>query len=232
MSARESREREDQNRTFSHAAARRFYDRFGSLQDTQLFYEKAPFAQLVSRMEFGAAGAVLEFGCGTGRFAAELLERHLPPAARYVGTDVSTTMVGLTRKRLARFGARAEVLLSDGAPRLDFPDASFDRFVSTYVLDILSPSDVRAVLDEAHRVLAPGGRIGLISLTRGEQGFARLLTSAWDRLWRLSPALVGGCRPINLTPYLEGPKWTLERDEIVTSFGVPSQVVIASRNRA
>jgi SAM-dependent methyltransferase len=156
----------------------------------------------------------------------------LPPDARYLGIDVSATMVGLTRKRLARFGARAEVLLSDGAARLDFPDGSFDRFVSTYVLDILSSSDVSAVLDEAHRVLVPGGRVGLISLTRGKRGFPRLLTSAWDRLWALSPGLVGGCRPINLTPYLENPKWTLDHDEIVTSFGVPSQVVIASRSRS
>lgn len=232
MSAREAHESNDRGRTFSHAAARRFYDRFGSLQDTQMFYEKAPFARLVSRMEFGAAHAVFEFGCGTGRFAADLLERYLPPDARYAGVDVSATMVRLTKKRLERFGTRAEMRLSDGAPRLDFPDASFDRFVSTYVLDILSPADVRAVLGEAHRVLVRGGHIGLISLTRGERGFARLLTSAWGRLWALSPTLVGGCRPINLTPYVESPDWTVEHDEIVTSFGVPSQIVIARANRS
>ena len=232
MSAREPQNREEPGRTFSHAAARRFYDRVGSLQDTQIFYEKEPFAHLVPGMEFGTAQSVFEFGCGTGRFAAELLERHLPDSARYTGIDISMTMVGLTRKRLEGFGARAEIHLSDGASRLDFPDASFDRFVSAYVLDILSPEEAQAVLDEAHRVLVPGGRIGLISLTKGQHGLSRLLTSAWHRIWELSPMLVGGCRPIDLTPYMESPKWQVELNEVATAFGVSSQVVIASRSRA
>jgi len=64
--------------------------------------------------------------------------------------------------------------------RLPFDDRSFDRFVATYVLDLLRPDDVRELVSEAHRVLEPEGRLCLASLTRGRAGVAHLVTSAWD----------------------------------------------------
>jgi ubiquinone/menaquinone biosynthesis C-methylase UbiE len=67
---------------------------------------------------------------------------HLPTTAQYLGVDSSSTMVELTRKRLARFDSRAEVLQTDGSLTFTLPDESFDRFVSNYVLDLLSPDDI------------------------------------------------------------------------------------------
>lgn len=43
---------------------------------------------------FETATHVFELGCGTGRFAERLLERHLPATARYKGIDLGPTMVG------------------------------------------------------------------------------------------------------------------------------------------
>ncbi len=57
---------------------RAFYDRFGAKQDSQAFYEDAATADLILNAELGAARAVFEFGCGTGRFAEKLLAEHLP----------------------------------------------------------------------------------------------------------------------------------------------------------
>ena len=71
-------------------------------------------------------------------------------------------MVDLARQRLRARG-RARVLLADGASGLPFEAGSFDHVLSTYVLDLLSPSDVRAVLAKAHRVLADGGRVALMA---------------------------------------------------------------------
>jgi hypothetical protein len=39
---------------------------------------------LIAHVGFGEAHAVFEFGCGTARFAEELLADHLPPDSRYV----------------------------------------------------------------------------------------------------------------------------------------------------
>ena len=81
---------------------------------------------------------MIEFGCGTGRFAEELFDRHLPTNARYVGLDVSSTMTRLAQSRTARFGGRAAIQQTSGTTHVDLPDAAFDRFISTYVLDLLS----------------------------------------------------------------------------------------------
>lgn len=212
-------------RYLSREQARRFYDRVGRLQDTQRFYERPALAALIDAGGFEQARAVLEFGCGTGRFAASLLAR-LPANGRYVGLDSSTTMVRISRRRLRRFGARATVTQSDGSMGLPFAAGSLDRFVATYVLDLLSPGDARELLAEAHRVLEPGGRLCLASLTHGRAGAARLITTAVS--WAVSrrPALTGGCRPIELLDLLSG-AWTIDHRRVVSAYGVPSELVVA-----
>jgi ubiquinone/menaquinone biosynthesis C-methylase UbiE len=89
---------------------------------------------------------VFEFGCGTGRLALRLLSEHLSEAARYRGVDLSPVMVELARQRLGPYASRAEVLLVDESPLAAEPTAHHDRFVSSYVLDLLSEEEITAVL--------------------------------------------------------------------------------------
>ena len=137
--------------------ARRFYDRIGRAQDARPLSERRALDALAAQGDFGRAAAVLEFGCGTGRFAARLLRDGLPDGATYLGLDVSPRMVELARAALAPWAGRARVELTDGSVHLPVPDASVDRVVSTYVLDLLSPADADAFIAEARRVLRPGG---------------------------------------------------------------------------
>jgi ubiquinone/menaquinone biosynthesis C-methylase UbiE len=44
------------------------------------------------------------------------------------------------------------------------PDSSVDRVISTYVLDLLADTDIRAFLREAHRAQTVGGNLCLVSL--------------------------------------------------------------------
>ena len=92
-------------------SARRFYDRIGVLQDTQRFYEVPAVRRLVALGDFEHAEAVVELGCGTGRFASNLLENVLRPAATYLALDVSPGMIRLTKQRLAPWADRARVEL-------------------------------------------------------------------------------------------------------------------------
>jgi ubiquinone/menaquinone biosynthesis C-methylase UbiE len=216
-------------RTLSHAEARTFYDRMGAKQDTQRFYEDAATGDLVAHGSFERARAVVEFGCGTGRFAKGLLEQHTPPTATYLGVDVSPRMVELARERLDRFGERASVRLSDGEPRIDAPDGSCDRFVSNYVLDLLSDADCAAVVREASRILPAGGLVCLVSLTFGFTRISRLVERTWSRLHAYRPALVGGCRPIELLRLLPEADWEVRHRHCLVPFGVPSEVVVAER---
>lgn len=216
-------------RFLSRDEIRIFYNRFGIKQDWQRFYEGPALRDLLKNGRFESAGSVFELGCGTGAFARTLLTDYLPPGATYLGVDISSTMVALARERLARFKGRAEVRLTDGSLRFERPEESFDRFVSNYVLDLLPPDDIGEALREAHRLVRPKGRLCVMSLTRGQTWPSRLLTGAWDRLHRLRPGWVGGCRPVELLEFVRGDLWWIDYQNVVTAFGISSEVVIAMK---
>lgn len=213
----------------THQQAISFYNRLGVKQDWQAFFEAPATRELIAHASFETAQAVFEFGCGTGAFAELVLSRHLPLEATYLAVDSSATMVRLARSRLERFGARVTVRQTDGSLQFGERSSSFDRFVSRYVLDPLSVSDIAHLLSEAHRLLMAHGCVCLASLTRGSTRLARLVTWAWTRLHALEPRLVGGCRPLELRSCLPDTNWSLDYAQVIIHFGIPSEVVVASR---
>jgi SAM-dependent methyltransferase len=215
-------------RLLSHEKARDFYDRLGARQDWQRLFENPALRDMVRHAAFPDARAVIEFGCGTGRLAADLLDHHLQPTATYLGLDASPVMIGLARRRVARFGARAEVRLTDGNPTCDAAAGPCDRFVSTYVLDLLSEDDILAVISSARRLLRPGGLVALVSLTHGGTAAARVVERAWMAVHSRSPWLVGGCRPLSLETYVCGPDWTVRHRARITVSGITSEVLVAA----
>ena len=150
-------------RILSYQQAQAFYDWMGKKQDWQAFYEAKAMHDLITHASFEKAEAVFEFGCGTGVLAERLLTSYLPPSAHYVAVDSSTTMTRLTKTRLDRFGNRVTVQQTNGSLQLEAASGSCDRFVSTYVADLLSHSDIAALFLEARRLLIPGGRLCLVS---------------------------------------------------------------------
>ncbi len=213
----------------SREAARRVYDRIGSFQDRQGFYEDRAVEALMRHGIFLAARSVFELGCGTGRLARRLLEEVLPPDAHYRGVDLSPVMVRLAEERLAPWAGRAEVALCDGAPPAGEPAEAYDRFLSTYVFDLLPEEEVRAMLREAHRMLVPGGLLCLAGLSPGRTPLSRVVARAWGWIQSMQPAWVGGCRPLALLPFLDPAAWEIVHHDVVVAFAVPSEVVVARR---
>jgi ubiquinone/menaquinone biosynthesis C-methylase UbiE len=101
-------------------------------------------------------GAILDIGCGTGRWAMELAAEF--PHARVVGMDI---VMPQPHKSLG-FGldsipANASFIEGDATHPLPFPDASFD-FVHLRMMYPAIPAPVwPSLLREAARVLRPGG---------------------------------------------------------------------------
>jgi len=213
--------------TLTHQQAKVFYDSFGAKQDTQAFYEDPATNLLLANAELEAAWSVFEFGCGTGRLAERLLRQKLPPETPYLGVDVSPTMIRLAQARLAPFGARAKARQSDGTISFPIADASVDRVLSTYVLDLLSEDDTRRFMEEARRVLRPGGRLGLVSVTEGSGIFSRGVMGLVKVIYRAKPSLVGGCRPIRLDAFLDPARWDVVFRWTVAPFGVASAILVA-----
>ena len=103
---------------------------------------------------------VLDLGAGFGRHAFETARR----GASVVAADLAVDEVAQTRDTFAAMyldgelpeGVAAAVLLADGT-RMPFADASFDRIITSEVLEHV-PDDL-GVMSELFRVLKPGGRL-------------------------------------------------------------------------
>ena len=210
--------------------ARQVYDRVGRLQDSQAVYEDAAVDRMIALSDLGSATAVFELGCGTGRLAERLLADHLPAEATYLATDVSTRMSRIAERRLRPWAGRASVaLLEPDARQLPAATGAFDRFIATYVLDLLEEDAARRSLDEAARLLREGGRLSVVGITPGPSGLTRMVMSAWSRIATRFPRVVGGCRPIDVRALMDAARWVVDTDEVVTRWGISSQVLVARR---
>jgi len=100
----------------------------------------------------------LDLCCGTGDMARAL--RKQAPRVTIIGLDFSRGM--LTRGK-AKFAQNQISPLEGDALRLPFPDQTFDVVVSAFGFRNLANYD--AGLQEMHRVLRPGGELGILDFS-------------------------------------------------------------------
>ena len=119
-----------------------------------------------ARAVAGAApGSVLEVGCGTGVFAARVMQEN--PQAVVLATDRSPRFVELTTAR----GVRAQPA---DVQQLPFGDAQFDVVAALWML--YHVPDLHRGLAEVRRVLRPGGLF--VAVTNGDAHAAGLRVDA------------------------------------------------------
>jgi arsenite methyltransferase len=175
----------------------------GSFLYTTLIGKFRVWARILGGLGLRGDERVLDLGCGRG--ALLLMAAALVPSGRAVGIDLwraDQTGNGpdATLRNAEREGVADRVELTTGdITALPFPDGSFDLVVSNLVLHNISAVDGRrAALDEAVRVLRPGGRLVLGDLMHTGEYRDRLrelgLTDArrrnlGPRMWWGSPFL-------------------------------------------
>ncbi|MCP4722330.1 MAG: class I SAM-dependent methyltransferase [Desulfobacteraceae bacterium] len=104
-----------------------------------------------------ALGRVLELGCGNGTYS----ELIAPNADHVLATDFSDEMVCVAQKKLKTISnVRVE---KQNCLKTSYEDNSFDTVIMVNLLHIIS--DPRCALEEAGRVLKPGGKIIILSFT-------------------------------------------------------------------
>ncbi len=164
---------------------------------------------------------VLEVAVGTGLAFERILAAN--PSGRNEGIDLTEAMLIRADKRAAKSGANNYRLRVGDAYALDFPDDSFDVLINNYMFDLLPQQDFLTVLGEFRRVLRPGGRLAMVNMTKGERWY----NGIWDRIYRMNPALLGGCRGVLLLPQIEASGFTQTRREYMSQLTFPSEIVCA-----
>jgi SAM-dependent methyltransferase len=168
-----------------------------------------------------AAGRTLLVGAGTG------LDLAYVPASV---TDL--TLVDPHPELLAWARARAHRLtmpwrvVQGRAEALSVDDASQDTVVATLVL--CSVEDPRRVLNEAYRVLRPGGALLVLEHVASQRSWERRLQGVISVPWRY---VAGGCRLDRPTDrwIASDPRWSVRRCRRERRLGVPWVLVHAVR---
>lgn len=108
---------------------------------------------------------LLDFGCGTA--SQTILQKQRSPNASVAGVDVDPQILALASRKAHEAGLQLQLDRYDGLT-LPYPDASFDKVVSSLVLHQLNGEQKGLALREIHRVLVPGGELHV-----GDWGRAR-----------------------------------------------------------
>jgi phosphatidylethanolamine/phosphatidyl-N-methylethanolamine N-methyltransferase len=148
----------------SLAAQQRVYAIWANIYDPVYRALFKPTHRRAALLAAEAGSQILEVGFGTG-----LTLHYYPPTCSITGIDVSFHMLQRARQKLAPPDvSHVTGLCVMDALKLAFSDNEFDAVNFPFVLALVP--DPEAALDEALRVLKPGGRIVIANRFGAEQG--------------------------------------------------------------
>lgn len=125
---------------------------------------------LIKQARFGPGQRVLDLACGTGTLAAWIKQHQ--PQVEVTGVDGDPAILSIaTRKaQKANVSIKFDHALSDSLP---YPDAHFDRVVSSLFFHHLSWENKERTVRELFRVLKPGGEIHVADWGRATNALMR-----------------------------------------------------------
>jgi len=118
---------------------------------------------LVERADLADGVEVLDVATGKGAVLFPVAER----ARRVVGIDLAEPMIHVLRKAIARGAVPNATATVMDAENLEFADSSFDAVLCGFAV-FMFREPARA-LAEFHRVLRPGGIVGLTIFGKGDE---------------------------------------------------------------
>ena len=184
--------------TRSRQQVQAYYDRLSRWYDLLSGAVERKYIQMgLELLDLHPGEAVLEIGFGAGHGLLALARR----TGCVTGLDLSLGMAKIARARLERHGAlqHASLCCGDG---LDLPiaAASLEAVFLSFTLELFDTPHIPLALAECRRVLKPGGRLGVVALSKPshlQRGVA-----VYECLHSRFPQALD-CRPISVQRCLE-----------------------------
>ncbi|NWG07654.1 MAG: class I SAM-dependent methyltransferase [Chloroflexi bacterium] len=171
--------------------------------------------------------SILEIGFGTGHCLVSLA-KAVGPTGRVVGVDISDGMLSIARERLRSEGLidRVDLHLGDAA-KLDFIEAgSLDGVFMSFTLELFDNPEIPRVLKECHRILKPGGRLAVVSMTKTNPPGMAVRMYEWFHKHMPNYA---DCRPIFARQSIEQSGFVIQDVSVSSMWGLPVEIVLGKK---
>jgi len=213
-----------------HEANRAFYDRISRAYDLIAEADEHKAREAGERLlKLTPEERALEIGFGTGNSVINMAE-SVGPTGKVYGLDVSPGMLEVAQRKIADTALSDRIELSTGDAReLPYEDESFDAAFASFTLELFPSGEIPAVLGELRRVLRPGGRLGVVSMAKVEQGRrASLIEKTYIWMHRHFPHIVD-CRPIDPAKCLHDAGFTIQDEIDMDIWAMPVKAVVGMK---
>jgi demethylmenaquinone methyltransferase/2-methoxy-6-polyprenyl-1,4-benzoquinol methylase len=212
----------------SKESARQSYNRLSRWYDliagsTEKKYRDGGLEKLSAR----PGETILEIGFGTGHCLVALA-KAVGTTGRVIGLDISDGMLAIAQKRLQEEGLsdRTDLHLGD-ATNLGFIEAnSLDGVFMSFTLELFDNPEIPRILQECHRILKPGGRLAVVSMTKTDPPAIAVRMYEWFHEHMPNYA---DCRPIFAQQALEQTGFTIQDVSISSMWGLPVEIVLGKK---
>jgi demethylmenaquinone methyltransferase/2-methoxy-6-polyprenyl-1,4-benzoquinol methylase len=211
--------------------AQRLYDFLSPFYEYITRYENIVKDKGLKVAEIKHGSIVLDAAVGTGQTLLAS-SQHIGKDGIICGIDLSLKMLKTSRKRVQEASSTPHVYLTLGdARQLPYQEEVFDVVFNSYMLDLIDTPEILHVLTEFKRVLKPGGRLVIVSLSKGDRWHSNMKLYEW--IYSKCPTLLGGCRPIFSRPFIEELGFqNINREFVLVGRVMPSEIVWGDKPEA
>jgi demethylmenaquinone methyltransferase/2-methoxy-6-polyprenyl-1,4-benzoquinol methylase len=121
---------------------------------------------------------------------------------------------------------RVDLHLGDAA-RLDFIESgSLDGAFMSFTLELFDNPEIPRVLQECHRILKPGGRLAVVSMTKTNPPGVAVRMYEW---FHEKMPNYADCRPIFARQAIEQSGFTIQDVSVSSMWGLPVEIVLGKK---